>query len=272
MENHHLEIRRAVGSRVSCGTRSDWLTVLDTDATPDTVFGSTTVDVTALPLTLNPRHRGPGQQGHAACKRVRQRWHWWHRWWHAEILHGEMEVADTVIGADSAHRIRSPVATPSRSPSPTLPSGEATVTLTQDNGKVGSQVLTVSTPTITIDPARRPGWQHHRRHRHGLPRPKRSPSSRTAALLTMSSAAANTVTVAIADANGEWSTRHSQCQVALRVGDMATRFKPSARNWTVRRPKPEDDATGKASALRYSNVATHVVPSPSATVSPKKAW
>ena len=222
------------------------------DADPLVKLGSTTVNVNAIPLTLSPATviqgnrvtalgSGFGSGGSIGGSAG------------GTLTVASGETSRTVIGEDSAVEESVAGGYAFSFTMPDLPAGEATVTLTQNDGKVGTGTLTVSAPTITVDPA--DGRVGSTIAVEGTGFPAKSAVHVTYGGEKDKLTVAKTVTVAVADANGEWSTRF-----ATPAGN--TRG-PDGNNIQAFRPMLDE-----SNGLRFSNVATHVIPASSANSSP----
>ena len=232
------------------GSDIDLALVVDADTTPVVTLGSTKVSVNALALAMSPTTVIQGNDvtltaggfgsGEVASLEIR-----------GSVETEDVDEIDSAVGKENVagnYAFQFEV--------PDLPPGKATVTLTQDNGQVGKGTLTVQAPAITIDPS--DGRIGSTVAVEGEGFPSRSAVHVTYGGLTDNVlTVAKTVTVVIADANGEWSTRFAVPGDAVRgsVGNKVQAF----------RPELDDD-----NLQRQSNVEKHVVPQPGTTVTPRR--
>ena len=221
---------------------------VNASASTPSALGTATVAITSLTLELNPKAVIQGNTvtltgGGFGAGEVA-----------TLVIQGGEEDADAIASAVGNENVSGNYAFTFTVPD--LPAGKASVTLTQDNGQIGVGELTVSTPSITIDPPS--GRVGSTISVEGSGFPARSAVHITYGGLTDDVlTVAKTVGVVIADANGEWSTRFATPGDAVRgsTGNKIQAFRPML-----------DDAN----AQRQSNVVTHVVPSPSVSASPEE--
>ncbi len=165
------------------------------------------------------------------------------------------ETSRTIIGSTSDKREEVSGSYAFTFVVPDLPAGKATVTLAQNDGKVGRGEMTIAKPTITVDPAEGRIGSTVTVEGTGFP-------AGGAIHITYGGAenvrtVPSTVTLVIADANGEFSARF-----AVPVG--------SNRGGTgnnVQAFRPMLDANN---ADRASNAVKHIVPKAAVTIDPEE--